>query len=164
MKQWILITLIFIFCGISACCQNLVFKPAFSVILDSAQGKKLFDQCSRSVPSVKDFWTPREQDIAILENNFKTVYALLSNDCCIGGARVDSLEHYGFQYIGVNINNRKFIYINAFPLEELDLFKRHNQDPEKIPIVVCDGGTSFWGVLFEIKTIEFSHLAFNGIA
>jgi hypothetical protein len=38
---------------------------------------------------------------------------------------------------------------------------KSNFDPTKNPISVIDGGTDFWGALFEIETKEFSSLSFN---
>jgi hypothetical protein len=53
---------------------------------------------------------------------------------------------------------RRLIYINAF-LEP---------DPPKNwrtePVVACDGGTSFWGAIFDPATGQFSRLAINGVA
>ncbi len=37
-------------------------------------------------------------------------------------------------------------------------------DPAKTALIVCDGGNSFWGVLYDVETKEFSLLSFNGIA
>jgi len=164
MKQVIFLFLALNFIGFSIRCQNLTFKPAFAVILNSSQAKNLLSQCSRSTPKVKGFWTPTQNEIDILENNFRSIYTIASEECCMTGGRVDSLGQYAFQYVGVIINKQKFIYVNAFRLGELEFFKRHNQDPTKSPIIVYDGGSSYWGALFEVRTLKFSHLAFNGVA
>jgi hypothetical protein len=62
----------------------------------------------------------------------------------------------------VTIKRRKYIYINAFPLEEVQQYKDSGHDPSREPMTVCDGGAGFWGALFDIKSKQFSALSFNG--
>jgi hypothetical protein len=62
----------------------------------------------------------------------------------------------------VIIKNKKYIYINAFPASEIEILKKQGQDPSKAPMIVCDGGEGFWGVLFDIESKTFSNLSFNG--
>jgi hypothetical protein len=75
-------------------------------------------------------------------------------------------ENSGFQYVGVIIKGRKYIYINAFPLAEVDPNKtnRPTFDPSKSALIICDGGSAYWGALFDITTKQFSFLSFNGVA
>jgi hypothetical protein len=143
------------------------FKPSFSAAFDTAQGKYLLSQCSRSTPkNIAGFWTISTEDVNLIESYFKKIYSLTAEGCCWQGRKLDSLKNYGFQYVGVVINLRKYIYVNAFRLDEIELLKRYKKDfdPTKQPIKVCDGGNDFWGVLFEVKTKKFSHLSFNGQA
>ena len=80
------------------------------------------------------------------------------------GKVVKDLDGYGFQYLGVTIKNKRYIYINAFYVVSKKDLKEEYKNWKKEPIVVCDGGEGFWGVLFDIETLEFSELAFNGMA
>ena len=50
--------------------------------------------------------------------------------------------------------------INAAELNNEQLGDRF-PDWKQEPIVNCGGGKSFWGVLFNITTTEFSDLQFN---
>ena len=143
--------------------QDYSYKPEYSTVLDSTFGKVLLHQCSRATPkSVKKNWNPTKDDIEKLEKNFKKVLELRATVCCIIGLPVPSLDGYAFQYLGVTINKRKYIYINAFA--------NGSEEPNKSfknwefePVVVCDGGEHYWGVLFDLEKLEFSQLSFNGI-
>lgn len=80
------------------------------------------------------------------------------------GSKVDSLKGWGFQYLGVVIKDKKYIYINAFPANDIARYKEHNYDLSLTAVVVCDGGAHYWGVLFDPETKQFSLLSFNGYA
>jgi hypothetical protein len=161
------LTTLAIFCGVGALCQNANFEPSFSASLDTKSGRLLLKQCSRATPkNISNFWTLSHSDIATLESNFSNISSVKAKDCCIIGMKVQNLENFGFQYVGVIIHKKKYIYINAFPLEEIAQRKKDRLtfDPTKNPILVCDGGSAFWGALFDIETKKFSFLTFNGSA
>jgi hypothetical protein len=166
MRQFLLLlTLTTIFGGLCASSQNVNFKPLFSAGLDTTQGRLLLKQCSRATPkNISSFWSISSDNIDVLESNFETIYSLTSKKCCWTDGTVDSLKNFGFQYVGVVIGGQRFIYVNAFPLDVLETVKhfRSKFDPTKTPIIVCDGGASFWGGLFNIETQTFSSLSFNG--
>lgn len=165
MKQLAISFLALIICSLKVYSQGYYFKPSFGVIIDSAQTKALLKQCSRSTTpkKVKSYWKPTQNDIERLESNFNKLYSQTSNTCCFFGRSIDSLQHFGFQYAGIVMNRRKYIYINAFSLSSLDYYKSKNIDLTKQPVVPCDGGSRFWGVLFDVETQQFSYLSFNGI-
>lgn len=145
--------------------QNKTFKPEFSTIINADKGQEMMAQCSRSTPEKIDgFWNLTEKDAEKLENNFSKITHMKSIECCISGGRIKNLKQYGYQYLGVKIENRKFIYINAFWIESKDDMDKWYKDWKIEPIIVCDGGESFWGVLFDIETSEFSQLSINGVA
>jgi hypothetical protein len=52
------------------------------------------------------------------------------------------------------------IYINAFPLWRPETF----QPWRTKPVLICDGGESVWGVLYDPVSKTFRDLAFNGNA
>jgi hypothetical protein len=140
-------------------------NPLYNVILTKDKGEKLLNQCSRAVPSnITDYFDLEKENISLLENNFKKLLKVKAKDCCLIGGKIDSLDNYAFQYIGVIINNRKYIYINAFYIETENDFSTWYKNWTTEPVIVCDGGDSFWGVLFDLKSHKFSHLAINGIA
>lgn len=144
--------------GVILRAQDYSFKPEYSTILDSSKGITVLHQCSRAAPgSVSFFWNPTKSDIKTIEENFKKVLSLKAFDCCLIGFKLNSLNRYIFQYTGVIIKKKKYIYINAF-LGDLSDLKNWNTEP----VIICDGGKSCWGVLFDIEKLEFSQLAFNG--
>lgn len=143
--------------------QTNSFKPSFSIVVDTSIGKKLLDQCSRATPkNIESFWNPTAADISGMENNFLKIYSLKATECCWMGATVDSLHNFSFQYLGVIVKGQKFIYINAFPSGSESWYKEHDKDLSKNALIVCDGGTSYWGVLYDIKKNIFILLSFNG--
>ena len=150
----------------SCCSPDTLYKPLFSANFDSAAGPALLKQCSRSVPGkVSRFWNVANEDLLLLESHFSNIGSIKANGCCIVGMKMHAYKNAAFQYTGIIIGNRKYIYINAFPYSEITQMKSYQPgfDPAKTPIVVCDGGISFWGVLFDVETMEFSDLSFNGV-
>jgi len=163
MKQSLTVGLLVTIFHFFADCQNVNFKPSFSTTIEASKASKLLNQCSRSTPkNIKGFWTPTQNDIEILESNFGNITKITSKECCFVNAKVDSLQNFAFQYVGVVVNGKKLIYINAFPLEDIVRFKQVNYDPSKMPVVACDGSSYYWGALFDPQTKQFSSLAFNG--
>lgn len=144
--------------------QSQKFVPAHSAILSSEKGTALLKQCSRPTPSkVKRYFDLTAADIQALESNFKKILHKKATDCCLVGIEVTDLEKYCFQYVGVVIKGKKYIYINAFSFsgteqELADRFGNWKVDP----VIICDGGAGFWGALYEIKTAFFTKLSFNG--
>jgi hypothetical protein len=144
--------------------KDNLFKPSHWTILHESKGPELLHQCSRSVPiNVTDYWTLDNREVDILEKTFQKVRSIVATECCITGGQVTTLDKFGFQYLGVVIDGKRYIYINAFNIgnpENLDsLYKNWKTSP----IVMCDGGDFYWGVLFDIEKRKFSHLSINGI-
>jgi len=93
-----------------------------------------------------------------MESRFSQLLALESERCCSPGSRIHDFDSYYLQYVGLVVAGNKFIYINAF-----------RSDPpagwdSKELVDYCDGGSWFWGALYEPETGNFSELAFNGEA
>lgn len=141
------------------------FNPQYSTILESDKGAKMVEQCSRSVPdNVDAYFDLTKEDVAILENNFRKILSMKATGCCLKGWNIENLDDYAFQYIGVVINNRRYIYINAFIVESEDDFNNWYKNWETNPIVMCDGGDGFWGTLFDLENKSFLQLSVNGVA
>jgi hypothetical protein len=138
--------------------QNYFFKPEHCAILKADKGKELMNQCTRCTPKdITTFWDLTQADVEKLQNSFKKVLKLKSSVCSTSypNTPISELERFLFQYIGVYIGGQKFIYINAFA-------SRDTKDQWKTePVSLCDGGISFWGVLFNLGNSEFSQLEIN---
>ncbi len=156
--------------GIILCKKTFAqkFKPQYIVSLDSTKGKYILSQCSRyTIDDYDKVFSLSNNDIRKLEKNFKSIYELKSNDTCFICSSWDkkrNLEEFAFQIVGVEIKGKRYIYINAFSIQEISdsiepIFKQL-----KKPLVMCDGGAAFWGAYYEIKSNKFEQLNYNGSA
>ena len=134
-------------------------------VLDSTQASSLVTQCSRWAPTISSAWNPRDSDIANLEHNLGAIQGLTADSGSIIGVRIVNPSAFLRQYVGVVIGTKRFVYVNAFPLAEFEEWPSSVQRPDwrREPYIVCDGGESYWGVLFDPVTCTFWGLATNGI-
>ncbi len=133
-------------------------------IMDTAAGKALIRPCSRSAPpAVQGFYVPSPETVQEMEEVFNRLQDLVARNCCVMGDKLGDIHTYDLQYLGVLIQGKRFIYINAFPKTLAKELLQSHLDPHTTPVVACDGGAGFWGALFEVETKQFSELAFNGI-
>jgi hypothetical protein len=140
-------------------CATTPLVPGRSVTLSGPMAYQIARPCSRpGPPKFDDVWEPTQADIAEMEAHFGWLRRLRSTVCCLPGAQVRNVNDYFRQYVGIVVNGRRLIYINAFAADE---------EPPKSwthhPINFCDGGTGSWGALYDPATHRFSDLAFNGI-
>ncbi len=154
-------------------------------VLEGRYAQLLSQPCSRAnPPKFQDTWQPSEGEIKELEERLSLLQQLKSSLCCHLGGRVKNVHAYYRQYLGLVVNGRKLIYINALEIRSLSEdqskaeilcreFRAHHSDClgglnhasdrwRQQPITVCDGGDSFWGAIYNPQTKNFSDLAFNG--
>ena len=144
-------------CLLLSSCSGIVAELAPSVLLTGEEGRRLLDQCSRSTPSEIDgFWTPSLEDIEILESLLGSVRRRKSEGCCLSGGRIRDPFSYFRQYVGVLVSGKNFVYVNAF--------RRGSSAWSSRAEIICDGGLSAWGILFDVETRKFVQLAINGEA
>ena len=93
--------------------------------------------------------------MAALEANLGQLRRLRSNQCCFPGAKIQDLNRYGRQYLGLVIDGRRMIYI-------IGVYGTSTPGPGLWDF--CDGGCDLFGVLYDPETERFSDLAFNGFA
>jgi hypothetical protein len=125
-------------------------------ILPGDVGQSLLRQCSRGTPAnVSQFWNPSSEQIRKLE-------FLLPRYVRHGAGRKpgipDNVEYHR-QYVGIIVDGKRLIYGNFYPASVSDYF-----DEKSTPVVVCDGGASFWGIVFEPESSVFLDLQVNGPA
>jgi len=92
-----------------------------------------------------------------MESRFSRLLRLESEHCCVLGGRIERMETYRLQYVGLVVAGRKLVYVNAFcsaPPPAWD---------STALVDACDGGPCYWGALYDPETGRFSELAFNGI-
>jgi hypothetical protein len=134
------------------------YKPPYAVTLDESNGKVMMKQCSRGTPKTKKFWTVTKADTDSLEQHFNKLLGLNSSD----RDRIINLRDFGFQYLGVTIGKKKYIYVNAFKLSPEKSVEDLYGSWKTFPVIVCDGGAGYWGALFDIESKQFSDVKFNG--
>jgi len=79
----------------------------------------------------------------------------------LSGRTLLPLQQYHRQYVGFTKGGKRYIYGNFYALP---LGFSAVQDEAVDPILVCDGGRHFWGIVFAIDSKSFLDLAINGVA
>jgi len=152
--MWLLIT------TLACTCTKVVFNHQQSIVLDEqmAYHKNILNPCSRTAPpTFQGTWTPTQEDIAKMEANFRRLQRLKATECCLR-TRIESINTYFLQYVGIVVDGKKLIYINAIDKSDAD------KNSNNVPHDWCDGGPGCWGCLYDPATKKFFHLAINGIA
>ncbi len=112
---------------------------------------QVLNTCSRSSPGrepgrVTGYWAPSRQQVEQLEAQLPSLEA-----------QVPKAADFDRQYVGIEMDGRQLIYLNAFHLpDDADI------DPARDAIRVCDGGAQFWGAVFDPASGSFSDVQFNG--
>jgi hypothetical protein len=153
MNRWVSVVGILFLAAQVGCAAPM--QKGRSIVLAPSEGPKLTHLCSREgAPSYDGTWLPSPSDVKTLELLLPKIKDLRSP----GGNRIQSLDGYCFQYFGLIVKNKKLIYINAYACADDGMVAS--------PTVgrYCDGGTMFWGVLYDPAVGQFSDLRVNGIA
>lgn len=154
--------LLFLLVVLGATCRAASVEH--SVILPPDQAKAMLKQCSRPTPEYEGAWVIPPNVIAQLEQDLHKLAEMKAKQCCTSGASVNAPEEFVRQYVGITIRGRKYVYINAFPAGMLTEYRKDPDLWKRKPAMVCDGGSAFWGALYDPETRLFSGLAFNGLA
>jgi hypothetical protein len=140
-------------------------------------------QCTRdAVDSLAAIWEPTGDDIQRLEQALGPVLETqLQTDMgrryteSDTALRVTAADYYR-QYVGVIIGARRKVYVNGFHKSWLELYgdvMRLTRDSSlgsasppfewrQRPVMVCDGGIGFFGVLYDVDSGAFEGFQFNG--
>lgn len=127
-------------------------------------------QCSRATPNATGAWTPTTAQLLELESQLPQLAALATQ---LGISQEIGDPNASFrQYLGVIVDGHRFVYVNAAlskekPAKAAHIASQSTGTPfqaEPKPIIVCDGGSHFWGVLYDPETKKFSQLKTNGLA
>ena len=130
---------------------------AKSALMPPSEVEALLTQCSRPAPKGHTgTWEPTAADLRAMESNFRQITQLLRN----AGAEAADAEKYHMQYAGIVVGDEKLIYINAFYRSRPGEWEEWKEKA----VVVCDGGSGFWGALYDQKGKKFFDLHLNGEA
>lgn len=143
-----------------SCASARSVPPDRSVVLPTEQLEEVLGQCSRSGPTARDVqgtWEVPEEVVARLEADLPRMRRMRARECCLLGRMRDPGLYYR-QYVGIVLDGRRMVYINAFQTAEgaPDWHERANNR--------CDGGSDYWGAVYDPETRRFSRLGFNGEA
>jgi len=147
-------------CAVAAAGSSIAQSPQIKLpgsglfILPVDAGQSLLRQCSRAAPAnVSQFWNPSPEQIQKLE-------LLLPKYVRYGAGRKPGIPddvEYHRQYVGIVVNGKRLIYGNFYPVSVSGYF-----DEKSTPVIICDGGAAFWGIVFEPESNVFLDLQVNG--
>ncbi|SRR5258706_8034875 len=100
-------------------------------------------------------WVPNTEVISRLKEHIEP---FVSNKAKTEGRKLREWKTYNFQYQGREENGKKFVYVNAFCIND----KRWQL--KKQVVFVFDGGTCFFNLKYDPKTNQFFSLQINGEA
>ena len=124
-------------------------------IFPGPQGAPLLKQCSRQVPQdISDYWTPTDDQVTALKTALNLYLKQHSADH--GDVLDHPLDTYHGQYTGIVSGGKRLVYGN-FYLHQADWLHEDTQ-----PVAVCDGGRSFFGVVFDPAADRIIDVEFNG--
>lgn len=136
--------------------QSFLFPANARFIFPASKGAPLLQQCSRNTPkNISGFWEPSPKEIERLEKLL--VYYLADREKARAPVPPRGMQYHR-QYVGIVRAGVRMIYGNFYP-------GGAPREAEKTgPAIICDGGPSHWGVVFNPQTGEFEELEFNGVA
>lgn len=172
-KIWgvILLAVLFYPCHLFAEDTDLNDKgPAFIIPKENA-GVRHFRCLEMGREKEETYWTPTPDQVEKVEKDLQKFYSTkilkhekFSKSCFGQFDRVaEPLEHFYRQYAGVVIGNKESLCLNFFPKEHLEFRKLISKeiDWRYKPIIVMDGGPTFWQVEYDLEMGKFKKPRFN---
>jgi hypothetical protein len=147
--------------------QGTTFRGVYKgIVLPEGAARSVMRQCSRATPDLDPgvkFWTPTAREIDELEQ------ALAVHVRSGPHGEEIRLATEARQYLGLLRHGfQRTIYVNLFPEEIEEPWRagaaERNDRWRTGVVVVCDGGSDFFGVEYDLTTHRFTHIAFNGYA
>ncbi|GHB21000.1 hypothetical protein GCM10007094_06340 [Pseudovibrio japonicus] len=132
-----------------------IFSSKGPLPISLAEAPKLFKQCSRIAPKpVGPYWLPSFSVIAKLEGQL-TEHLIQAGFERWSDPRWHSGPYRG-QYVGFMQERKKLIYA-SYSREYVEDHVNGGQ-----AIIMCDGGPSLWGIVYNLEKEEFFDLQTNG--
>ena len=157
MMRWLIATAALVASQVCAGEGRLRFPGGGARVFAVSNAPALLRQCSRNTPmKVSEFWTPSSEQISALESLLPSAISRRKAE----GLVVPPDGSYHRQYIGIIQAGRRLIYGNFY--HSPDVSPPSAQQQAEAAVVVCDGGPSFWGVVFDPESGVFSEFSFNG--
>jgi hypothetical protein len=140
-----------------------VVLPAESAAAFSA---KFYRWCSRPGPALAGYWTPDLDAIRDLESALAPALQRGLEQKFKDSSKRPATDEYYRQYMGIELRRRRVIYVNGFHKLHVEQLARAR--PELVPtwktqvVLVCDGGTTYFGAEYDPAARRISNLHFNG--
>ncbi len=151
---------LFLVLAVTAGCSASPQMPR-SERLSVSEFDRLLSQCSRSsVAGAANPWRLSPSQGRAVD---RAVEGLASEPTWHGA--VPPARYYR-QYLGITVSGRPVVYINAFHPDVLKVQAAVAQQSTRSwrsrAMTVCDGGSWFWGAVFDPATRQISQVEFNG--
>jgi len=143
------------------------FAADTGAILPENKAAELILQCGGDPPDrVQGTWLPTVAQVAAIESKLGSLLTARLRALSTSDLATPKLSEYNRQYAGLVIGRKRIICVNGFLRRILDGPNSHSLNWRAEPVLVCDGGWSFFGVEYDIDSETFGDLAFgrNGTA
>jgi hypothetical protein len=134
-------------------------------ILDAFWGPRLTRPCTRPGRDAQSYWSPDFAAVKAAEDRLPA-YVAATRGCA---KRFKPLAEYRRQYVGVVVDGRRRLYLNAYEASSQDemqkLFPGLRENPpdwRMMPYDMCHGGPAFWGAEYDLDKATFSNLECSG--
>jgi hypothetical protein len=145
--------------GLSACVTGSALLPG-TFILPTSAGEETLKQCSRDVPTgISDFWSPSIPEVNEVDRNVGGYFDTRKSRG-IGERPYRNIYRYHRQYIGIIQNGKHLIYGNFYYFDAN--YPDDYKDEQLKPMVICDGGNDFFGIVYDPEHHAFLDTKFNG--
>lgn len=134
-----------------------VLSPEGPLPIALKEAPALFKQCSRIVPVREgEFWLPTREQIDVLEDNLPKYLETVQFSSLGTQTRTRS---YRGQHVGFVRAGTRYIYASYYDAE---FVKRFPKLLDGKVLIICDGGSSSWGIVYNPTTGKFTELELNG--
>lgn len=134
-------------------------KPQRATVLTGKAMSEVLKQCSRAAPLKGEGWfKPTTAQIATLDRLAATK---LTGRTGVPKIRTGAelTRRYAVEVVGIVRGGRRFVYGNYYPLSMQEGMK-----DAPVPMVVCDGGASFFGIEMDATRGVVTQFDTNGRA
>ena len=136
---------------------EFVVDPNDGVVLARDALSMVTNPCSRGFPrGLTGYWEPTPEELRDLELGLP---ARLARDVPLTARPLGTKRIVvARQYVGMLRGGVKVIYVNGMPA---DLLERHRAEWYRGELQVCDGGASFFGIVYDPATKQFDSFEGN---
>lgn len=145
-------------------CNRPSLDPARAAVLpvDLDNARYLATQCGRVPLAVSGAWLPNSDHIKRLDETLAGVLRDKLQDAPRMALTLVPTDYYR-QYAGVFVeteSQKRFIYINGFHESYVQMTSDKTEWILR-PVVVCGGGSWYFGALYDVDNGEISQFEFN---